>query len=95
MGLKNAVAYFMRVMHHEIAVHKLSAFVACYLDDLIVFSNTVEEHIAHVKAVLDMLDNVGLKAHPGKSVFGADSVELWGITLVVTVCHLQKPRSRP
>ncbi|KZR98960.1 Uncharacterized protein APZ42_005382, partial [Daphnia magna] len=45
------------------------------IDDLAVFSDTVEEHIEHVAAVLDMLHNCGLRAHPLKSTFFVDRIE--------------------
>ncbi len=28
----------------------------CYIDDIVVYSDTVEEHLQHLKAVFDALD---------------------------------------
>ena len=78
MGLKNAVAYFQKVMNYEIRKRGLGHFVDCYLDDILIFSETMEEHLQHIQQVLDMLAEVGLRAHPSKSVFLADSVEFLG-----------------
>lgn len=78
MGLKNAVAYFMRVMTHELRMNGLANFVACYIDDLLIYSRSAEEHLTHLEAVLTALMKVGLKVHPGKSIFAADSVEFLG-----------------
>jgi len=36
-GLKNAPIYFQRMMNHEIQRHGLEAFVACYVDDIVIF----------------------------------------------------------
>jgi hypothetical protein len=78
MGLKNAVAYFQKVMNFEIRKHGLQEFVDCFLDDILIFSDTIEEHLQHIQRVLDMFRDIGLKAHPSKSVFCADSVEFLG-----------------
>ena len=43
-GLKNAPAYFCKMMAHEIQQHNLGHCVAVYIDDLIVYSRTAAEH---------------------------------------------------
>ncbi len=37
-----------------------------YLDDIIIYSETIEEHLAHIKDVLDRLAKAGLTVHPEK-----------------------------
>lgn len=44
------------------------------VDDIIIFSTHMDEHIQHVEAVLKCLRDCGLRAHPDKSVFGTDCV---------------------
>ena len=66
MGLKNAVAYFQRIMNAEIRRKGLQDFVDCFLDDILIFSNSVDEHIQHIKRVLDMFkegDNMSMELH--------------------------------
>ena len=50
----------------------------CYVDDIVVHSRTAAEHIQHVRAVLQMLVDCGLKAHPEKLLFMTDTVEFLG-----------------
>jgi hypothetical protein len=65
-GLKNAPAEFQRVMDKILAgLH----FVRCYIDDIVVYSDTVEEHEQHLKEVFERLVAHGLKLHPGKCKF--------------------------
>ena len=53
-------------------------FCRCYIDDIIIWSWSVEEHVKHLKEVFRRLREAGLKVHPGKCVFGADSIDFLG-----------------
>ena len=68
-GLQGAPATFQRLMDR--VVHGLD-LTAAYLDDLIVFSETWEEHMAHLRVVLQRLREAGLTAKPRKCHFGAN-----------------------
>jgi len=56
----------------------VSDFVAVYLDDVIGFSETLEDHIAHLKAMFDRLRSAGLMLNPGKYKIVHDEVEYLG-----------------
>jgi len=45
-----------------------------FIDDLIVFSNTVEEHAQRLEEVLRRLDEANLQLHPGKCVIAQREV---------------------
>ncbi len=77
-GLKNASAKFQRVMDCELAAAKLTGCAISFIDDLLIHSQTAEQHVKHVAAVLDMLQKVGLRAHPDKSIFAASVIEYLG-----------------
>ena len=86
-GLKNAPAHFQRVMDAELAeVHRKAAadglgnreFCFAYVDDLLIYSRTPEEHVDHLNRVLTHLRSVGLYAHPEKSIFATPVVEYLG-----------------
>ena len=51
-GLTNAPATFQRCMN---GLFKHLPFVAVYLDDILVFSKTPEEHLRHLETVLEIL----------------------------------------
>ena len=53
-GLVNAPSPFQRAMHITFA-NEIGKFMLVYLDDILVFSETAEEHIDHVRQVLAKL----------------------------------------
>ena len=93
-GLVNSPATLQRIMDSEIERCELSDFTACFIDDLLVFSDTEEEHLEHVARVLDMLHEVGLRAHPDKSIFGTQAVEYMGFLIGYAHLHPHEAKIR-
>ena len=80
-GLRNAPAHFQRVMDTEIALAGLDNCAIAFIDDVLIWSESPDQHVKDVAAVLDMLHGCGLRAHPDKSIFGADVIEYLGHNL--------------
>ena len=78
-GLCNAPATFQRVM--QVVLAGLEDICGVYLDDIIVFSNTVEEHLVYLERVFNCLIEVGLKLKHQKSVFLRKEVLYLGYTI--------------
>ena len=77
MGLSNAPSSFQRLMQN-VFKEFLDSFVCVYLDDIVIFSNNIEEHRNHVRLVLEALRKHQLLLNKPKCVFGADSVVFLG-----------------
>jgi len=74
-GIKNAPACFQEIMQ---GIFTQETHCSPYMDDLVIFSNSWEEHLTHIKSVLQKLRNAGLTANPSKCVWGGTSVEFLG-----------------
>ncbi|MCY3927570.1 MAG: reverse transcriptase family protein, partial [Acidobacteria bacterium] len=76
-GLTNAPATFQRLMECVLAGISGELCLA-YLDDIIVFSATFEEHLHRLATVLQRLQAANLKLKPAKCHFAQSKVEYLG-----------------
>ena len=53
-GLTNAPSTFMQLMN-EVLKEFLGKFVIVYLDDILIFSKTLEDHMMHIRKVFEKL----------------------------------------
>ena len=65
-GLAQAPAYFQNLMNKVLAG---LSFAISYLDDIIIFSETPEKHLKHIKVVLKRLQEANLKMKKSKCSF--------------------------
>lgn len=76
-GLTNAPATFQRLMNNLLHDH-LDNFVIVYLDDILIFSRTQEEHLRHLQTVLRILKDNKLYAAAKKCAFFKTEIEYLG-----------------
>ena len=62
-GLKNAPSSFQRIMY-DLLVNTRWDFCIVYIDDILIFSRTFEEHLAHLNEILSVLSNANLQLNP-------------------------------
>ncbi|QRW01035.1 Retrovirus-related Pol polyprotein from transposon [Ceratobasidium sp. AG-Ba] len=76
-GKKNGPAEFQEVMDQVLAQYKyLCALV--YIDDIVVYSKTFEDHCSHLNQVLGSIADSGITLSPKKCKIGFDSLILLG-----------------
>lgn len=85
-GLTNAPADFQHFVN-DVLRPFLDRFCTAYLDDVLIYSETLEDHRNHVRQILDKLRSAGLFVKPEKCKFHQSSVEYLG--LVITTKGLQ------
>ncbi|GBG81105.1 hypothetical protein CBR_g31781 [Chara braunii] len=76
-GLTNAPATFQAAMTTEFP-DLLDRSVLIYLDDILVYSRTLDEHIVHLRVVLDRLRRAKYKANLDKCEFAKQELEYLG-----------------
>ena len=74
-GLTNAPATFQHLMESCLGEMHLK-WCIIYLDDIIVFSKTPEEHIERLRGVFEKLSAAGLRLKPNKCEFFKSLVTL-------------------
>ena len=75
LGLAQALVYFQELMT---GVLKNLPFVMAYLDDIIIYSSTPEEHLEHIKTVFEKLHHAKLSMKLSKCHFFAKEIQYLG-----------------
>lgn len=68
-GLKTAPAIFQRILSNIIRKYKLSDFIVNFIDDIMIFSKTFEEHIIHLSKLLEAISTEGFRLKFSKCIF--------------------------
>jgi hypothetical protein len=69
-GIKNAPSHFQRIMNSIFTAELSEGWLIVYIDDIIIFSSTWEEHMARLTTVLNKVIQVNLKISLKKCAFG-------------------------
>ncbi|KAI0993735.1 hypothetical protein K3495_g14450, partial [Podosphaera aphanis] len=79
-GLTNAPATFQHFINDCVRDY-LDIFCTAYLDDILIYSDTLEEHETHVYKVLDALKSKGVLLKPEKCEFHTQSTTYLGLII--------------
>ena len=78
-GLKNAPAYFQKWMTKCLEKGIKDGYVMVFIDDIIIFSDTFEDHLQHLYNVTEMLRVFNLKASDDKVFLLLSQVKVLGL----------------
>ena len=78
-GLANAPGIFQELM--SIVLQGLECYSLAYLDDVLIFSSSKEEHLAHLQKVFDRLRSHNLKLKPSKCEFFNEETQYLGFRI--------------
>ena len=77
MGLTNAPGTFQNYINDTLRQF-IDIFCVTYLDDILIYSESFDEHISHVNQVLATLQKAGLHLNPEKCQFHTTQTEFLG-----------------
>ena len=92
-GLTNAPATFIRLMNNTLR-ECLDIFTVVYLDDILIYSESEEEHVKHVKRILTLLKEANLLAKLEKCEFHVDRVEFLGYVITTEGISMDQAKVR-
>jgi len=78
--LTNAPATFQAYINNALRPF-LDRLCTAYLDDILIYSENEEQHIEHVKQILEALTKAGLQVNPQKCEFHANNVQYLGFII--------------
>eukprot|EP00253_Pinus_taeda_P027721 PITA_27721 len=84
-GLTNAPVPFMRLMD-DILQPFTNSFVVVYMDDILILSQSWEEHLQHIRQVLQTLRQHKLCSNLEKCTFGMTQVQYLGYIIMNRGC---------
>jgi hypothetical protein len=65
-GLNNALVFFQQIMDQ---VFERAYFLKCYIDDVLVHSKGLLQHLAHLEEYFKRFHEINMKIHPKKCEF--------------------------
>ncbi len=86
-GLTNAPAVFQQFIN-KVLGNLLDVCAVGYIDNILIYLDSVDQHWDHVQEVLRHLQEAGLYVNPKKCNFHMDTVEYLGFILTPTGLHM-------
>jgi hypothetical protein len=90
-GLTYAPSYFMNLMN-KVLMEELDRFVVVFIDDILIYSETTEEHEEHLRIVLERLRQQKLYAKFSKCEFWMEKVAFLGHVLLAEGIVVVRPK---
>ena len=90
-GLQGAPATFQRMM--DVLLKGIRGYAEAYLDDLVIFSQSWEEHCEHLRTVVQRLREAGLTAKPAKCQLGRRQCVYLGHLVGMGRCDQRRGKS--
>ena len=85
-GLANALLLFQHYINDTLRNY-LDVFCTAYIDDILIYSNSWEEHTAHIKKVLECLWITGLQIDISKCEFNVTEICYLGMIITMnSIC---------
>jgi len=79
-GLTNASTTCQEIINDALRQY-LDIFVIAYLNDIMIYSTTLKEHVQHVSQVLECLEKRDLRLKPKKCEFHREEVDFLGFVV--------------
>ena len=92
MGLSVSPQIFQRIMMDILREH-LNEGMIVYLDDILVYSETPEEHLRLLKAMLQKISRAGILLNPNKCLFAREELDYLGFTICKDGYRAQKSKT--
>ncbi|CAK1549412.1 unnamed protein product [Leptosia nina] len=104
-GLKTSPAIFQRILSNILRKYKLTDFTVNFIDDILIFSKSFEEHIIHLKKLLEAIKSEGFRLKFTKCTFALDCVKYLGHIIgnnsiqplkdnLISIQHFPVPRTQ-
>ena len=77
-GLRNMTSFFQTVMTDILRQEGCASFCLNFVDDLLIWSASIEEHADHVNRVVNALNRFHLRLNIGKTKLGYSKIRLLG-----------------
>lgn len=80
-GLRTSAATFQKMLSGVLRRHGLSKFCVNYLDDILVFSDSYEEHLQHLALIFEAIYKEGFRLNFEKCTFAKHTINYLGHVL--------------
>ena len=79
MGLKTAPSEFQQMMDRIFGPHH--TFILVYIDDILIYSHTLEEHLRDLKKFLEIIKPTGLIFSESKTILCQQKIDFLGVEI--------------